>query len=111
MVDERKLYFVILVQMATLNNEDILRLAQLAKLRLEDSEVESFKQEINEILGYIETLQTIDVSDETPTIQVTGLSNVTRPDVVMAYQASPKDLLDTVAGVSENQIRVNRVIN
>ena len=71
--------------MAKLSRDDVLKLAQLARLDLTDDEVEEFSVELSEILQYVEQLATVDVTGLKPTNQVTGLTNVTREDEIKDY--------------------------
>ncbi len=96
--------------MAKLTREDILKLAQLARLGLTDEEVDSFKVELSEILQYVEQLSGADVAGLEPTSQVTGLTNVTRPDEVHDYGYQPLDLLKNVPETQDNLIKVKRMI-
>ncbi len=96
--------------MAELSRADILKLAKLAKLKLDDDEIESFRTEISEILGYVEQLQNVDVDDLEPTYQVTGLKNVTRKDQPINYGATPADLLKNAPETKDGYIKVKRVI-
>ncbi len=96
--------------MAQLTREDILKLAQLARVGLTDEEVDEFSTELTAILQYVEQLSSIEVDGLQPTSQVTGLSNVTRPDEVKHYDYEPLDLLKNVPTVEANQIKVRRMI-
>lgn len=96
--------------MANLTREDVLKLAKLAKLQLDESEVDAFQEEISAILGYVEQLQGVDVSGLEPTAQVTGLTNVTRGDEVKDYGASAEDLLKNVPASEKGYIKVKRMI-
>jgi aspartyl-tRNA(Asn)/glutamyl-tRNA(Gln) amidotransferase subunit C len=96
--------------MAQLSNEDILKLAQLARLGLTDEEVNEYKEELNAILGYVEQLADVDIDGLSPTSQVTGLTNVTRPDTVHDYGYTAKDLLSNVPTVENDLIKVKRMI-
>jgi aspartyl-tRNA(Asn)/glutamyl-tRNA(Gln) amidotransferase subunit C len=96
--------------MADLTNEKILALAHLARLDLSAAEATKFRQEISKILGYVEQLQSVKAKDTKPTYQVTGLSNVMRPDEIINYAASPKDLLKNVPATVATQIKVKRVL-
>lgn len=96
--------------MAVLTRDDILKLARLARIDLTDDEVEKFVGEFNAILAYVEQLQSVDVSELEPTSQVTGLTNVTRPDVVASYGYEPRDLLKNVPHAKDNMIQVKRMI-
>lgn len=96
--------------MAQLSREDILKLAQLSRLGLTDDEVTEFSSELTEILQYVEQLGSVDVKGLEPTSQVTGLTNVTRPDKVKDYGYAPLDLLKNVPTTDNNQIKVKRMI-
>lgn len=101
---------VYLNEMAKLSREDVLKLARLSRLNLTESEVEKFRGEISEILKYVEQLQEVDVSGLEPTYQVTGLTNVTRPDEIIDYQAKPKDLLSNAPDVKNGRIVVKKML-
>lgn len=96
--------------MAKLTREDVLKLARLSRLHLSDKEVAQFQSEISTILGYVEQLQKADLSDLAPTNQVTGLSNVMRPDTVIDYGASPKELLKNAPDTKSGHIKVKRML-
>lgn len=96
--------------MADLTADDVLKLAQLARLNLTDDEVSKYQQELAEILEYVKQLDGVDVSGMQPTSQVTGLTNVTRPDEEVDYGYEPLDLLKNVPAVENNQLKVRRMI-
>lgn len=96
--------------MADLTRDDILKLARLARIDLDESEVDEFVGELSAILHYVEMLGTVDVGGLKPTSQVTGLVNVMRPDAVHDYGYDPKDLLKNVPAVEEDLIKVKRMI-
>lgn len=96
--------------MADLKRADILKLARLARLHLSDEEVEQFRHEISAILGYVEQLQKADTKGIEPTYQVTGLKNVTRPDEVKDYGASPAELLKNAPATEKGHIKVKRIL-
>lgn len=96
--------------MADLTREDVLKLARLARLALSDDEVEQFRGELAEILKYVEQLNDVDVEGLAPTSQVTGLTDVTRPDEVKDYGYAPADLLKNVPATEDNQLKVKRMI-
>jgi aspartyl-tRNA(Asn)/glutamyl-tRNA(Gln) amidotransferase subunit C len=96
--------------MAQLSNKDVLKLAKLSRLRISDEEVDLYAKEITEILAYVEQLQALDLADYDPTTQVTGLTNVTRPDTPVDYQATQIALLKNVPAISDGYIKVKRMI-
>ena len=96
--------------MSKLSRDDVLKLASLARISLDESEIDKYAEELSEILGYVEQLSSVDVDNLEPTNQVTGLTNVMRADEVRAYGYEPKDLLKNVPVVQGGQIKVKRMI-
>jgi aspartyl-tRNA(Asn)/glutamyl-tRNA(Gln) amidotransferase subunit C len=96
--------------MAKLSRDDVLKLAQLARLDLSDSEIDEYSKELSDILLYVEKLQGIDVDGLKPTNQVSGLVNITRDDEIIDYGYEPRDLLKNVPEVEDDQIKAQRMI-
>jgi aspartyl-tRNA(Asn)/glutamyl-tRNA(Gln) amidotransferase subunit C len=96
--------------MAKLSREDVLKLAQLARLELSDDEVKEFSEELSEILQYVEQLQDVDVAGLEPTNQVNGLTNVMREDKEWDYGYKPEELLNNLPAVKDGQIKVKRML-
>jgi aspartyl-tRNA(Asn)/glutamyl-tRNA(Gln) amidotransferase subunit C len=96
--------------MADLTRDDVLKLARLARLTITEEEIEKYRAELSEILGYVEQLSQVDVTGLEPTTQVTGLTNVMREDIVEDYGATPDDLLRIVPETQDRQIKVKRMV-
>jgi aspartyl-tRNA(Asn)/glutamyl-tRNA(Gln) amidotransferase subunit C len=96
--------------MSKLTREDVLKLANLARLDLSDAEIEAYQAELSEILQYVEHLQSVDVDGLKPTNQVTGLENVTRPDEPRDYGYQVSELLKNLPDHQNDQIKVKRMI-
>lgn len=65
---------------ARLTQAEVRHVAELAKLRLSDAEVEQFTGQLSAILDYAARLQEVDTSSVPPTPYVLPLSNVMRAD-------------------------------
>ena len=78
-----------------LSADEVRHIAKLARLNLEDQEVEKFARELSSILDYIDQLQEVDTKNVVPSAQVTGLSNSFREDEIQEKDASPEELLET----------------
>ncbi|HET9850620.1 MAG TPA: Asp-tRNA(Asn)/Glu-tRNA(Gln) amidotransferase subunit GatC [Candidatus Saccharimonadales bacterium] len=96
--------------MPKLSRDDVLKLAGLSRLRLTEEEIEKFRAELSEILEYVEQLNQADTANLSPTYQVTGLKNVTRPDEIVDYGYAAKDLLKNAPAIEKNQFKVKRVL-
>jgi len=96
--------------MSKLSRDDVLKLAQLSRLKLTDEEIEKFREELSSILEYVEKLNAVDVSGLEPTYQVTGLKNVMRKDESVDYGYKTEDLLKNAPAVQDSQFKVKRVL-
>lgn len=65
----------------SLTPERVRQVAKLARLALDDDAIARMTTELEAIIGYVEQLQDVDTTDVEPIAQVTGLENVTRPDI------------------------------
>ena len=66
----------------SLSIDEVRKVALLARLRLDESELEQMRQQLSDILEYMQVLQQVDVTDVPVTAQVTDVVNVVRPDEV-----------------------------
>lgn len=76
-----------------LTEEEVKKVAKLARIALTDEEVSKFASQLSDVLGYVEILNEVDVSGVEITSQVTGLTNVMEQDVVCASPASREEIL------------------
>ena len=60
----------------------VRRIAHLARIAVQDDEVEHLKDEINDVLAFVEQLSEVDVSGVEPMTSVTPMAMKKRPDVV-----------------------------
>ena len=95
--------------MTTISTSDIQHLASLSNLALADDEVDGLRQDLENIIGYIEQLGELDTSGVEPTYQVTGLANVWREDEVKPG-ISRDELLELAPEKQNNQVKVPQVL-
>ena len=65
-----------------ISRQDVLHVAKLAKLRLEDAEIEPIMADLGKILGYVELLNELDTSGVPPMSHVTVTQSPLRDDRV-----------------------------
>lgn len=63
-----------------IDREQVLHVARLARLRLDDEEVERMAGELSGILEHVDRISTLDLDGVEPTAHVVALENVLRPD-------------------------------
>lgn len=66
-----------------LTNDEVRKVAKLARLALSDEEVDKLTGELSAILDYIETLKEINTENVEPTSHVLDIVNVFRDDVAI----------------------------
>jgi aspartyl-tRNA(Asn)/glutamyl-tRNA(Gln) amidotransferase subunit C len=96
--------------MTKITDADIRKLARLSRLKLTEAEIPKYKQEISQIVQFVEQLQQVELGDEQPTSQVTGLVNVTRADALLNYETTAEALLKNAPATEQNQFKVKRMI-
>lgn len=96
--------------MSTISDDDVKHLATLSNIRLSEDEAASLRQDLTNILDYIEQLGELDTDNVEPTYQVTGLKNVWRDDIVDDTNVLREDLLNLAPDQRNNQIKVPKVL-
>jgi len=66
--------------MAKLTKADVLHIAKLAKIEINDEEVEKYSKQLSFVVDYFGALSEVDTKNIEPTSQTTGLENVFRAD-------------------------------
>ena len=92
-----------------LTRDEVLHVADLARLSLAPAEIELFTRQLNDILAYVEKLQELDTTGVEPLAHVIPLFNVMREDVVS--QGLDRDTaLDNAPAREEGTFVVPRII-
>ena len=96
--------------MSTLNQQDVQRIADLARLELTADELELFTRQLGDILTYVEQIRALDTTGVAPTSQV--LNRPVDRDDVPADTLSREDLLRNApdAALEAGLFKVPRVI-
>ena len=68
--------------MANITKKDVMHIANLAMLNLEENEIEKYANDLKEILNYAEMINNVDTSEIDETISINNLSNAFRKDEV-----------------------------
>ncbi len=93
----------------SLTREEVLHVAQLARLSLGPGEVELFTRQLNDILTYVEKLGQVDTTGVPPLAHVIPVANAFREDEVKPGLARD-DALDNAPAREEGAFVVPRVI-
>lgn len=89
--------------------KDVEHVAELAKLSFSAEEKERLTSELNEILAYMEQLNSLDTSTVEPLSHVVSLSNVFREDVLKPC-LSQEEALKNAPSRTDKFFKVPKVI-
>lgn len=89
--------------------KDVEHIAALARLSFSDAEKERLTHELNDILKYVEQLNTLDTANVEPLSQVVEASNVFRTDAVRPG-VTREEALRNAPARTEEFFRVPKVI-
>lgn len=65
-----------MAKMVDLTKDDVLHIAQLANLPIDDASIEKFRKQLTETLNYVENLEELDTKDVPATSHSTDAKNV-----------------------------------
>ncbi|MDP3741190.1 MAG: Asp-tRNA(Asn)/Glu-tRNA(Gln) amidotransferase subunit GatC [bacterium] len=88
--------------------EDIIYIANLARIELSEGELQKFRTDLNKVLGYVEVLKTVNTDSVEPLATVTGLENVFREDKVEDSEVQ-EDILQNAPERKGKFIKVKKV--
>ncbi len=91
-----------------ITEEDVLKIAKLAKLSLTPEEVKLYSVQLGEILNYVELLNELDTTDVQPTTRVIPVHNVLRDDIVKPGLAYDK-ALQNAPDIENNMFKVPKI--
>jgi len=90
---------------------DVNKVAKLANLTITPDEEKEFDKQLNDIVGYIEKLNSVDTTGIAPTAQVTGLVNRTREDKIAQNSLSQKDALSGGKKIHNEMFVVDQTVD
>jgi aspartyl-tRNA(Asn)/glutamyl-tRNA(Gln) amidotransferase subunit C len=93
-----------------LSREQVIDIADLAKLDLTEQEIEQYADQLSAVLDYASRLEQLNTDDIPPTASVLPLQNVMREDVVRPSLPREQVIANAPAAI-EGQFRVDAVLD
>ena len=94
---------------ASISRDEVAHLARLARLALDDGELDRFGPQLDVILAAVSRIQELDTGDVPPTSHALPLTNVTRPDEVRPCLGQERALSGAPAA-EDGRFRVPRIL-
>ena len=92
-----------------ISRKEVTHVARLARLKLDQKQVELFTTQLNTVLEYMEKLKEVDTSKVKPTFHITPMHNVFREDDVRP-SLSKDESLENAPEKTEDCFVVPKVI-
>ena len=67
-----------------ISKEMVIHVAKLARLHLDEESIELYTKQLGDILDYMDTLNSVDTEDVSPTTHAISINNALREDEVKA---------------------------
>jgi aspartyl-tRNA(Asn)/glutamyl-tRNA(Gln) amidotransferase subunit C len=93
-----------------IEQEQVQKVAHLARLELTPAEVEQFTTQLGSILDYFQQLEALDVVDVPPTTRAIDVSNITRADTLKAHEQT-SEMLAIAPDQDGDFFRVPKIMN
>ena len=94
----------------TVSKEEILHIANLAQLTLEENEIEQYQNNLQDILNFIDVVNNVPVENLQITIGANESKNVFRKDEVKEFEDN-EALLQNAINPEQNMFKIPKVIN
>ena len=96
--------------MKRISSNEVKKVAQLARLELNESEIQKHAEQLENILGYIKQLEKIDTENIPCTTRAIEVVNVLRKDDKKDYENS-EELLDLAPSRENRFFKVPKIIS
>jgi aspartyl-tRNA(Asn)/glutamyl-tRNA(Gln) amidotransferase subunit C len=97
--------------MPSLSRADVAHLARLARIELSDTELDHLAGQLDVILGAVARVSEVVADDIPPTSHAVPLTNVFRPDLVVAGLTQEEALSGAPVPPEEDRFRVPRILD
>ena len=105
-----KLFFDNWKQMKRISSDEVKKVAQLARLELNENEINQHAEQLEKILEYIKQLEKINTEDVPCTTRAIEVVNVLRKDEKRNYENS-EEILDLAPSRENKFFKVPKIIN
>lgn len=93
-----------------LTEEEVRKVANLARLELSEDEIEKYRQQLSDVLEYVEQLNELALDDVEPTARAVAQTNVWREDETRP-SLTVQEALQNAPAKSEDQFLIQAVLS
>ena len=96
--------------MAKITKEEVRKVAELARLELNENEINNHAEQLEKILEYIKQLEEIDTNEVPCTTWAIEVINVFRKDEKLNFDCN-EELLDLAPSREDEYFKVQKILN
>ena len=96
--------------MAKITKEEVRKVAELARLELNENEINNHAEQLEKILEYIKQLEEIDTNEVPCTTRAIEVINVFRKDEKLNFDCN-EELLDLAPSREDEYFKVPKILN
>lgn len=93
-----------------LTEEEVRKVANLARLELSENEIEEYRRQLSDVLDYVEQLDELELDDVEPTARAVAQTNVWREDEARPSLAL-REVLRNAPATSDDQFLIQAVLS
>lgn len=94
-----------------LTREEIANIAALARVGIEDDDIEKYQKDLSAVLDYFKELEKLDTENVEPISHITGMHNVLREDRDVDFGSIGKEaILKNAPETKDGSIKVKSVL-
>jgi aspartyl-tRNA(Asn)/glutamyl-tRNA(Gln) amidotransferase subunit C len=99
------------VSCSMLSKDEVKNIAALARVGVNEKEIEKYQKDLSAILDYFQKLDELDTDNVSPISHITGMENKIRSDKMVDFGKLGKDsILKNAPEVKEGHIKVKSVL-
>lgn len=95
--------------MSKISREEVQYIAKLARINLEEKDIDKYQNELSSILSFVSQLQKVNTDNVEPLSSVVGITNITREDKII-NKDNREALLKNAPKTKNGSIVTNKVL-
>lgn len=89
-----------------IEKQEVLKIIELAKLKVEDEKIDRFQKDFSQILEYVSELKELDTENISETSHSVDVKNIERKDVPFEYEG-----MNLISREKEGYLTIKKILN
>lgn len=89
-----------------IEKQEVLKIIELAKLKVEDEKIDRFQKDFSQILEYVSELKELDTENISETSHSVDVKNIERKDAPLKYEG-----MNLISREKEGYLAIKKILN